>query len=294
MTSVAGTVDAPTGAPAPHADPDPATLRTLGEDDVRSCAARVHEAERTRQQIGQLSRAHPGMTIADAYAVQRAWVALKIAEGRRLVGHKIGLTSRAMQMSSQIDEPDFGDLLEDMFFTAGATVPAGRFIVPRVELELAFVLDRPLQGPGCTLDAVLAATAHVIPAIEIIDARIESLDRATGAPRRVTDTIADNAANAGVVLGRETFALDRVDLRWVPALCYRNGAIEESGVSAGVLDHPANGIAWLVNKLAAFGRRLEPERTILSGSFIRPVPARSGDSFLADFGPLGSIPLQFA
>ena len=294
MTSVAGTVDAPTGAPAPHADADPATMRTLGEDDVRSCAARVHEAERMRQQIGQLSRAYPGMTIADAYAVQRAWVALKITEGRRLVGHKIGLTSRAMQMSSQIDEPDFGDLLEDMFFTAGATVPAGRFIVPRVELELAFVLHRPLQGPGCTLDAVLAATAHVIPAIEIIDARIESLDRATGAPRRVTDTIADNAANAGVVLGRETFAPDQVDLRWVPALCYRNGAIEESGVSAAVLDHPANGIAWLVNKLAAFGRRLEPERTILSGSFIRPVPARSGDSFLADFGPLGSIPLQFA
>jgi 2-oxo-hept-3-ene-1,7-dioate hydratase len=291
---VANTVGAAAGAAGPHADPVAETLRTLSEDEVRSCAARVHEAERTRRQIGQLSRAHPGMTIADAYAVQRAWVALKIAEGRRLAGHKIGLTSRAMQMSSQIDEPDFGDLLDDMFFAAGATVPAGRFIVPRVELELAFVLQRPLAGPGCTLEAVLAATAHVIPAIEIIDARIESLDRATGAPRRVTDTIADNAANAGVVLGRKAFAPDKVDLRWVPALCYRNGAIEETGVSAGVLDHPARGIAWLVNKLAAFERRLEPAQTILSGSFIRPVAARSGDAFLADFGPLGSIALQFA
>jgi len=292
VTIVANTVAASTAAT--QADPVRATQRTLSEDDVRACAARIHEAERTRQQIGQLSRAHPGMTIADAYAIQRAWVALKIAEGRRLVGHKIGLTSRAMQMSSQIDEPDYGDLLDDMLFAAGATVPAERFIVPRVELELAFVLHHPLEGPGCTLAAVLAATAHVIPAIEIIDARIESLDRATGAPRRVTDTIADNAANAGVVLGRKAFAPDEVDLRWVPALCYRNGAIEESGVSAGVLDHPANGIAWLANKLAAFDRRLEPEQTILSGSFIRPVPARSGDAFLADFGPLGSFPLHFA
>jgi 2-oxo-hept-3-ene-1,7-dioate hydratase len=271
-----------------------ATGRVLGDADVRICAARIDEAERSRQQIGQLSRAYPGMTIEDAYAVQRAWVDLKIAAGRRLVGHKIGLTSRAMQMSSQIDEPDFGDLLDDMCFAPDATIPAGRFIVPRVELELAFVLHDPLEGPGCTLEAVLAATAQVIPAIEIIDARIEATDRATGKPRRVTDTISDNAANAGLVLGRESWQPREIDLRWVPALCSRNGVIEESGVSAAVLGHPARGIAWLANKLAAFGRRLEPERTILSGSFIRPVAAQSGDSFLADFGPLGSIAIAFA
>jgi 2-oxo-hept-3-ene-1,7-dioate hydratase len=267
--------------------------RTLDDDAVRSCAARIHEAERTREQIEQLSRVYPGMTIDDAYAVQRAWVDLKIAEGRRLVGHKIGLTSRAMQMSSQIDEPDFGDLLDDMCFAPGATIPAGRFIVPRVELELAFVLDGPIEGPGCTLEDVLAATARVTPAIEIIDARIEATDRTTGKPRRVTDTISDNAANAGLVLGSESWHPREIDLRWVPALCYRNGVIEESGVSAAVLGHPGNGIAWLANKLAAFGRRLEGARTILSGSFIRPVGAKSGDAFLADFGPLGSIALAF-
>jgi 2-oxo-hept-3-ene-1,7-dioate hydratase len=271
-----------------------ATGRILSDDDVRACAARIHEAERSRQQIGQLSRAYPGMTIEDAYAVQRAWVDLKLAEGRRLIGHKIGLTSRAMQMSSQIDEPDFGDLLDDMCFVPGATIPAGRFIVPRVELELAFVLREPIQGPDCTLETVLAATARVIPAIEIIDARIEGTDRATGKPRRVTDTISDNAANAGLVLGSRAWQPREIDLRWVSALCYRNGVIEESGVSAAVLGHPAHGIAWLANKLAAFGRRLEPDCTILSGSFIRPVAAQAGDSFLADFGPLGSIAIAFA
>jgi 2-oxo-hept-3-ene-1,7-dioate hydratase len=266
---------------------------TLTDAEVRSCAARIDEAERSRRQIEQLSRIHPGMTIEDAYAVQRAWVDLKIATGRRLVGHKIGLTSRAMQMSSQIDEPDFGDLLDDMCFAPGATIPAGRFIVPRVELELAFVLDEPIEGPGCTLEAVLAATARVTPAIEIIDARIEATDRTTGKPRRVTDTISDNAANAGLVLGDRSWDPREIDLRWVPALCYRNGVIEESGVSAAVLGHPANGIAWLANKFAAFGRRLDPGLTILSGSFIRPVGAKAGDTFLADFGPLGRIELAF-
>jgi 2-oxo-hept-3-ene-1,7-dioate hydratase len=270
-----------------------ASDRTLTAEQVRDCALRVHEAERTRTQVPQLSRQHPAMTIADAYAIQCEWVAIKVAEGRRLVGHKIGLTSRAMQMSSQIDEPDFGDLLDDMLFADGATIPAGRFIVPRVELELAFTLHRPLSGPGCTLADALAATARVVPAAEIIDARIEGIDRITGAPRRVTDTISDNAANAGVVLSQRSFAPHELDLRWIPALCYRNGVVEESGVSAAVLDHPANGIAWLANKLAAFGRRLEPELVILSGSFIRPVPARRGDVFRAEFGPLGSLSLQF-
>jgi 2-oxo-hept-3-ene-1,7-dioate hydratase len=270
-----------------------ASARTLTQEQVHACALRVHEAERARRQIGQLSREHPALTIADAYAIQCEWVAIKLAEGRRLLGHKIGLTSRAMQMSSQIDEPDFGDLLDDMLFADGATIPADRFIVPRVELELAFVLRRALQGPGCTLAQVLDATDHVIPAAEIIDARIEAVDKATGAPRRVTDTISDNAANAGVVLGSRSFRPHEVDLRWVPALCYRNGIIEESGVSAAVLDHPGNGIAWLANKLAAFERRLEPGLVILSGSFIRPVPAHRGDEFRAEFGPLGSLSMKF-
>jgi len=268
-------------------------MRALTTAQVRDCAARIHVAERTRQQIRQLSLDFPAMTIDDAYAVQREWVSVKIDEGRALRGHKIGMTSQAMQMSSQIDEPDYGDLLDDMFFESGATIPASRFIVPRVEVELAFVLHRGLEGPGCTLADVLAATERVVPAIEIIDARIQQVDPATGAPRRVTDTIADNAANAGLVLGARGVRPDEVDLRWVAALCYRNGLVEESGVAAAVLDHPANGIAWLANKFALHGRTLAAGFPVLSGSFIRPVPARAGDEFRADFGPLGALQLRF-
>ena len=270
------------------------TPRTLSAEQVCECAVRIDDAERHRLQIRQLSIEFPAMTIEDAYAVQHEWVSMKLARGDRLRGHKVGLTSRAMQMSSQIDEPDFGDLLDDMFFDPGSTLPAGHFIVPRVEVELAFVLRRRLQGPRCKLGNVLAATEYVTPAIEIIDARIQQVDPATGAPRRVTDTISDNAANAGVVLGGHRIAPSEVDLRWIPALCYRNGVIEESGVSAAVLDHPGNGVAWLANKLATYSRTLEAGQVVLAGSFVRPIPARSGDDFRAEFGALGTISLSFA
>lgn len=266
--------------------------RVLDAAQVRDCARRLHEAECSREQIGQFSRRFPGMSIDDAYAIQREWVALEVAGGRRLVGHKIGLTSRAMQMSSQIDEPDYGDLLDDMFFEEG-TIPFERFIVPRVELELAFVLGRPLAGEGCTIEDVLDATERVNPAVEIIDARIEQFDSETRAPRRVVDTISDNAANAGVVLGHRAIGPRETDLRWACALCIRNGVVEESGVAAAVLNHPANGVAWLAGKLARYGRSLEAGQVILSGSFIRPVPARKGDVFCADFGPLGTLSFRF-
>jgi 2-oxo-hept-3-ene-1,7-dioate hydratase len=268
-------------------------LRNLSDEAIAEAARRLHEAERSGRQIRHLSLQHPGMTIADAYAIQRAWVALKLGEGRTLKGHKIGLTSKAMQYSSQIDEPDYGDLLDDMFFGDGTDIPVSRFIVPRVEVELAFILRSRLQGPGCTLFDVLDATQFVVPAIEIIDARIEQFDRDSKAPRKVFDTISDNAANAGIVTGgRPVRPLD-VDLRWVSALLYRNGVIEESGVAAAVLNHPANGVAWLANKLAPHGVSLEPGQVILGGSFTRPVNARAGDTFHVDYGPLGAISCRF-
>ena len=256
-------------------------------------AHRLDEAERSRKQIRQFSLEHPGMTIEDGYAIQRAWVALKIAEGRSLKGHKISLTSKAMQYSSQIDEPDYGDLLDDMFFADGSDIPSSRFIVPRVEVELAFVLAKPLSGPNCTIFDVLSATDYVVPTIEIIDARIHQIDPETKVPRKVFDTISDNAANAGLVMGgRPVRPLD-VDLRWVAAVCYRNGVIEESGVAAAVLNHPANGVAWLANKLAPHDVTLEPGQVILGGSFTRPVPARPGDTFHVDYGSLGAISCHF-
>ena len=265
----------------------------LDEPTIRVIARRLDAAEQTRVPVRQLSLTHPGMTVEDAYAVQRAWTAMKLAEGRRLIGRKIGLTSRAMQQAVNITEPDYGALFDDMAFADGTDIPAGRFIAPRVEVELAFVLSRRLQGPGCTLDDVLAATEHVTPALEILDSRVEMTDADTGHTRTIVDTIADNAADAGLVLGGRTVGPDEVDLRWVAALLERNGTIEESGVAAAVLNHPGHGVAWLADKLAGHGVALEAGQVILSGSFIRAVWARAGDSFRADYGPLGSITCRF-
>jgi len=265
----------------------------LDRDTIAAAARALNHAEKTRQQIGQLSIEHPSMTIDDSYAIQRAWMALRLAEGRRIAGRKIGLTSRAMQMSSNITEPDHGVLLDDMFFADGSDLPTPRFIEPRVEVELAFILGRDLQGPGCTIFDALAATDYVTPAIEIIDARIRRIDPESGATRRVVDTIADNAANAAIVLGGRPVRPMDVDLRWVSALLSRNGVIEETGVAAGVLNHPANGIAWLANRLAPLGEQLLAGQVVLAGSFTRPVFAGRGDTFHADYGPLGSIGFRF-
>lgn len=264
------------------------------EQQIAQLAAELQQAEQTRTPVGHFSKRFANMTVEDGYAVSRAWVQHKLASGRTIRGHKIGLTSRAMQLASQITEPDYGTLLDDMFFQQGGDIPMSRFIAPRVEVELAFVLGKRLQGPGVSIFDVLAATDYVVPAIEIIDARIEQFDRDTRAMRKVVDTIADNAANAGIVTGGRPVRPDAVDLRWVGALLYKNGVIEESGLAAAVLNHPATGVAWLANKLSPWGEYLDAGEVVLGGSFTRPVAAQAGDTFHADYGPLGSIAFRFA
>ena len=266
----------------------------LDADTTAEIARRLDRAERDRVPIPQLSLQYPQMTIADAYAVQHAWVQSKLSAGRVLRGRKIGLTSRAMQQAVSITEPDYGALFDDMFFADGGIVPTERFIRPRVEVELAFILDRPLRGPDVTVYDVLDATGYVTPALEILDARVQMSDPATGHLRTIVDTVSDNAADAGIVLGGRAVRPTEVDLRWVSALLYVNGVIEESGVAAAVLNHPANGVAWLANKLAPYGVALEAGQVILAGSFTRPVQANTGDTFHADYGPLGAITCRFA
>ncbi len=260
---------------------------------IAQLAGELDQAEKTRVQLEHFSKRFPQMTIADGYAVSREWVRQKIADGRVARGHKIGLTSRAMQQASQITEPDYGTLLDDMFIAEGGDIPAERFIAPRVEVELAFVLGKRLQGPNVRIFDVLAATDYVVPAIEIIDARIEQFDRHTKAPRKVFDTIADNAANAAIITGGRPVKPDAVDLRWVGALLYKNGVIEESGLAAAVLNHPATGVAWLANRLAPWDECLEAGEVVLAGSFTRPTGAVAGDTFHADYGPLGNIAFRF-
>jgi 2-oxo-hept-3-ene-1,7-dioate hydratase len=232
----------------------------LSQDEIDRAAARLDEAERTRRQIRMLSAEYPGMTIEDAYAVQRAFIARKLAAGRTIKGHKIGLTSKAMQNAVNIREPDYGALLDDMFF----------------------------------YDGLLNATDYVVPALEILDTRVQRVDPEGKATRRIVDTIADNAANAALVIGGRPFRPLDVDLRWVSALVFRNGQLEETGVAAGVLNHPANGVVWLANKLHPHGVRLEAGQVILSGSFIRPIEAKKGDTFHADYGPFGTVSCFFA
>ena len=260
---------------------------------IDELAARLDVAEKTRTQVGQFSLEHPEMTLEDGYAVSRAWVRHKLAEGRSVIGHKIGLTSRAMQRSSNVDEPDFGTLLDDMLFLDGHDIPMDHFIEPRVEVELAFILKQPLKGPGCTLYDVLNATDYVTPAIEIIDARIERMDKATGKTRKVYDTISDNAANAGLVLGSERHGVNDHDLGWVGAIVSRDGVVEETGLGAGVLNDPITSVLWLARRMAGYGQQIEAGDIVLSGSFIRPIEATPGSHITADFGPFGSVSVSF-
>jgi 2-oxo-hept-3-ene-1,7-dioate hydratase len=265
---------------------------TFPQDLIQQLARELQGSETSRVQVEHFSKRFPGMTVEDGYAVSRAWVAMKIAEGRKPIGHKIGLTSRAMQQSSQIDEPDYGTLLDDMLFPPG-DIPTSRFIAPRVEVELAFVLKRKLEGAKITVDDVMDATEYVTPAIEIIDARIEQFDRHTKAPRRVQDTISDNAANAGIVIGGRKAGPRELDLPWCGAILRQNGNVEETGLAAGVQGHPAIGVAWLAMKLAPWGECLQAGEIVLAGSFTRPVPAKKGDAFDADYGPLGRFEFRF-
>ena len=265
----------------------------LTQAEIEAAAASLDEAEQQRVQVRSVSLQYPQMDLDDAYAIQQAWVDMKLARGVSVLGRKIGLTSRAMQQAMQIDEPDFGTLLSDMLFDDGADIEAARFTDPRVEVELAFVLGEDLSGNHLTITDVLNATDYVVPAIELIAARTHRVDPDTGNARGVLDTVSDNAANAGIVLGGRPVKPQAVDLRWVSALLYKNGVIEESGVSAAVLNHPANGILWLARRFAPHGIVLRAGEVILSGSFTRPVAVTAGDVIQVDFGELGTLVSRF-
>jgi 2-oxo-hept-3-ene-1,7-dioate hydratase len=265
---------------------DKATIRHLAEQ-----IQRVYE---TRELMRPLTVTQPGITLEDAYAIQSGWSDMRLARGSRIVGHKIGLTSKAMQSTSMVNEPDYGVLLDDSLSQDGVEIPAGTYLEPRVEVELAFLMRNELRGPHCTIFDVLNATEYVTPAIELLDTRIAKVDAVTNKPRTIIDSICDNAGYAALITGGRPFRPADLDMRWVAALCLRNGQIEETGVAAGVLGHPANAIAWLANKLAAHDTVIKPGELLLSGSFIRIVPARPGDTFHADFGPLGSVSCHFS
>jgi 2-oxo-hept-3-ene-1,7-dioate hydratase len=259
----------------------------LTEAQHRAAAAALLKAEETRTVIPQLSKTYPDIELQDAYRIQHLWGEARIAKGARRIGHKIGLTSRAMQLASKMTEPDYGWMMDDALFNDGVRIPASRFIKPRLEVELAFVMGQDLEGPSVRMYDVLRATEMVVPSLEIIDYRTE-------VPRAITDTIADNAAFGAIVIGGRPVRPMDVDLRWIAATLSKNGIIEESGVSAAIMGHPANGIAWLVNKLHAVGAKLQKGEIVLAGSFTRPVDIAAGDVIQVDYGPLGGIGVSFS
>ena len=258
-------------------------------DQIIAAGNSLYSAETARIQRALLSAEFPDATMDDAYAIQSAFVARKQAAGRKTIGWKIGLTSRAMQQQLNIETPDSGVLLDDMAFANGATVPANRFIAPRIEAEIAFVMKAPLSG-AVTRDQVLAATDYVTPALEILDTRIVRAN--AGKTRTIIDTISDNAANAGILWGSAKHP-PNVDLRWVGAIVSRDGVVEETGLGAGVLNDPVTGLVWLAARMAQYGQRIEPGQIILSGSFIRAIECPSGCRIAADFGTFGSLTCQF-
>ena len=259
----------------------------LSDADRKKAADILMVAQKERKQAVQLHVTFPDITIEDSYAISTDVMQRKVRAGAKLIGHKVGLTSKAMQRSSMIDEPDYGYILDDQLIADGAKVKHADYCKPRVEVELAFVMGKRLQGPGAGLTDVLRATEYVVPAIEIVDARIQD-------PRKIVDTVADNGAAAGIAMGGRPVGPLDVDLRWVGGIMSRNSEIEETGLAAGVLGHPALGVAWLANKIAPNGLALEAGQVVLAGSFIRPVETRKGDTIQADYGPYGSVSCYFA
>lgn len=259
----------------------------LASDTILSIAAELEQAERDRTLVPRITARYPDATIDDAYAIQGVWRDRRLAAGHRILGRKIGLTSKAMQQATGITEPDYGVMFDDTVYETGARLEYDAFTNVRIEVELAFVLNAPLEGPGCTIFDVLRATEYVTPALEVLNSHIELEGRT------IIDTIADNAAYGAMVLGGLPVKPDDLDLRWVSALLYRNESIEESGVAAAVLGHPATGVAWLANKFAQHGHRLEAGEIILAGSFTRPMWVERGDAVFCDYGRLGNITCRF-
>ncbi|MEL7089371.1 MAG: 2-oxo-hepta-3-ene-1,7-dioic acid hydratase [Planctomycetota bacterium] len=260
-------------------------------DDHAAAAAALVQAERDRRQIGLLSVAYPDIDMDDAYAIQKQVVAAKVAADDPVIGWKIGLTSRAMQMALSIDIPDSGVLTRSMQFETGAAIPTGHFIEPRIEAEIAFVMKSDLGGAAVTRADVLAATDCVAPALEILDTRILRRDPQTGQARKVFDTIADNAANAGIVMGTARNTPD--NLPWVGAIVSVGNTVEETGLGAGVLGDPVESVVWLARRMALYGERIKAGQVILSGSFIRPIECPPGTDIQADFGSFGRVDLRF-
>ncbi|MBF6160121.1 2-keto-4-pentenoate hydratase [Nocardia cyriacigeorgica] len=257
-------------------------------DAVRiELADELERAERDRVAIDPLVARHPDIDVVDAYEIQLINIRRRLESGARVVGHKVGLSSKAMQQMMGVDEPDYGHLLAEMEVYEDVPVEADRYLFPRVEVEVGFILGADLPGADCTEEDVLAATVAFAPSIELIDSRIKDWNIG------LADTISDNASSAGFVLGKERVAPKDIDIKSIDAVLTRNGEVVAEGRSDAVLGDPVIAVAWLARKVASFGVRLKAGDVVLPGSCTRAIDARPGDAFHAEFAGLGSVRLQF-
>ena len=259
----------------------------LSEAQRDEVAELLRVAEETRVAVPPVIQTHPEIDVVDAYEIQLRNIRRRLAAGARIVGHKVGLSSLAMQQMMGVNESDYGHLLDDMVLSEETPIDASRYLIPRVEVEVGFVLGDDLPGEGCTVDDVIRATDYVVPAIELIDSRIA--DWKIG----IFDTIADNASSAGLVLGKERRKPDELDLTAIDATLTRNGERVATGRSDAVLGNPALAVAWLAEKVASFGVRLEAGHVVLPGSCTRAYDVKAGDSVVADFEGLGTVSVSF-
>ncbi len=254
---------------------------------IEEIAMALDRAERERSPLSPLSETYPMLAPADAYAIQSAWFDIKCAQGARLIGRKIGLTSQAMQQQMGVDQPDYGFLLDTMAVPPGSVLACSEFIQARIEPEIAFWLKEDLPGPNITVERVLKASRGVSAALELIDSRI------TNWHITLIDTIADNASSGRMIVSKEIVPVERLDLAAVRTVLSRNSEPVGMGTGAAVLGHPAFAVAWLANKLTEFGATLLAGQVVLSGSMCGAVPVAPGDTFRATFTELGEASLSF-
>jgi len=260
----------------------------VGTERHRQLADALREAETSRKPIAPLTEQFDDLVIEDAYAIQGINVQRRVDAGARVIGRKVGLTSKPMQQLLGVDEPDYGVLLDDMYVEEGDRVDLVRLIQPRIEAELAFVLDRDLEGPGVTTANALAAIAGVLPALEIVDSRVVDWRI------KLIDTVSDNASCGLLTVGGRLTPVNEVDLRLIGMALSRNGETIDTGAGAAILGNPARCVAWLANKFATFGASLDAGDIILPGAVHRMVPVRPGDVFRAEFAHIGAVTVVFS
>jgi 2-keto-4-pentenoate hydratase len=258
------------------------------DDQARRYAGMLHEARRTRVAIAAFTDEQPGLGMADGYAIQQHLVRMLLDEGESIVGYKLGLTSLPMQELLGVDSPDFGPVFASTVYRDGAVLPVDRFIAPRMEAEIAVILDEDLSGPDCTPAQALSATRGLVAALEIVDSRIKDWKI------KLADTVADLASNGAIALSSLVVPIEDFDPRLVGMVFTKNGEVVATGAGAAALGDPLAAVAWLANTLAPMGVTLPAGSVIMTGALHAMVPVAPGDVFRADFDRLGPITIRMA